>query len=135
MSAAPAVLRRLGLVNGIMATQIATGLALAALAMSSTTWVAAASYAGYVAFQYMTEPGVFTLLMSRVRKEEQGGASSLNFLAAFSAQAIAAALAGAALSRFGYPVVLTAAALIAIFSAFVFRALLGRFETGSDPVE
>jgi predicted MFS family arabinose efflux permease len=98
-------------------------------------WAAAALYAGYMAFQYMSEPGVFTLLMSRVRKEEQGGASSLNFLAAFSAQALAAALAGTALSEFGYPVVLTAIALMAISSAIVFRALLRRFETGPDPIE
>ena len=133
--AAPAVLRKFGLVNGVMATQVATGVVLAAMAVSSTPWVAGVLYAGYAAFQYMSEPGVFTLLMSRVGKEEQGGASSLNFLAAFSAQAISATLAGAAFSSFGYPVVLTAIAGVAILSALVFRALLGRFEAGCSAVE
>ncbi len=135
MLLAPIVLRKLGLVNGVMATQIATGLALAALASSSTIWLAAGAYAAYAAFQYMSEPGVYTLLMSRVRVEEQGGASSLNFLAAFSAHAISATLAGAALARFGYPPVVATIALMAIVSGLLFRALLRGFETGARATE
>jgi predicted MFS family arabinose efflux permease len=128
MMAAPAVLKKLGLVNGVMSTQIAAGLSLAVLAYSNSLLVAAAVYAGYAAFQYMSEPGVYTLLMGRVRPEEQSGASSLNFLVAFGAQAISAILAGAALSRYGYSHVIPVIAAIAILSAFVFRALLRQFE-------
>ena len=128
MLGAPVVLKRLGLVNGVTAAQICAGLALAALAASPTIWVAATAYAGYSAFQYMSEPGMYTLLMSRVRPEQQSGASSLNFLAAFCANAAAAMLAGAALSRFGYPAVIAAAAILAIVSALLFRTLLRGFE-------
>jgi predicted MFS family arabinose efflux permease len=128
MMAAPIVLRRLGLVNGVMSTQIAAGLSLALLAHSNSLPAAAAAYAGYAAFQYMSEPGVYTLLMGRVRPEEQSGASSLNFLVAFGAQAISAMLAGAALSRYGYLNVIPVIAAIAILSAFLFRALLRQFE-------
>lgn len=132
MMAAPVVLKRLGLVNGVMSTQIAAGVALAALALSQGVFFAGAAYAGYAAFQYMSEPGVYTLLMSRVRSEEQSGASSLNFLVAFGAQAISATVAGAALSRYGYAQVIPVIALIAILSAFLFRVLLREFEAGAQ---
>jgi MFS family permease len=128
MMMAPFVLRKLGLIRGVMATQIATGVALIAVALSSTVWAGAFAYAAYAACQYMSEPGINTLLMSRVEPDEQSGASSLNFLAAFSAHAVAAMAAGAALSRFGYQPVIAALAAVVIVSALLFRVLLRGFE-------
>jgi MFS family permease len=123
----PLVLRKFGTVRGIMGMQIATGFALAALARGPTGWAAASAYAAYTSFQYMSEPGIFSLLTSGVRTEEQGGASALNFLVTFSVQAIAVACAGSAYARFGYPPVLGAAACLAIIAALLFGLLLGRF--------
>jgi predicted MFS family arabinose efflux permease len=128
MAAAPVVLNRLGLVSGVTATQVATGLALAALAWSSALWVAAIAYAVYAACQYMSEPGIYSLLMSRVRPDEQSGASSLNFFAAFTAQAMAAALAGIALSRYGYQTVVALIAVLIVLSSLLFRTLLTGYE-------
>jgi apolipoprotein N-acyltransferase len=76
----------------------------------------------------MSEPGIFSLLMGRVRTEEQSGASALNFFAGFSVQAIAVIWAGSAYARFGYPPVLGAAACLAIIAALLFGLLLRRFE-------
>jgi hypothetical protein len=131
--AAPALLRKAGLVNGVMATQIATGIALAGLASLSGIWACATAYAAYTAFQYMSEPGVYTLLMGRVKAHEQNGASSLNFLATFTAHAFAATVAGAAFSEFGYPRVIAVLAALAIVSALVFRRLLKPFEVSPAP--
>jgi predicted MFS family arabinose efflux permease len=128
MAAAPVVLKRLGLVTGIASTQIVTGLALAGLAWSSGIWAAGIAYAIYAACQYMTEPGIYSLLMSKVQPDEQSGASSMNFFAAFCAQAVAAAIAGAALSRYGYQPVVTVIAALILVSALLFRLLLGGFE-------
>jgi MFS family permease len=64
---APLVLRRLGMINGLMTMQIATAVALAALAAGPTALVAGAVYATYMAFQYMSEPGMYSLLMERVK--------------------------------------------------------------------
>jgi hypothetical protein len=116
----PLVLRKLGIVRGIAGMQIATAVALAALAGGPTGWAAGAAYAAYMSFQYMSEPGLYSLLMSGVAKEEQSGASALNFLVVFSVQAVAVTLAGSAYARFGYPPVLGAAACVALVAALLF---------------
>jgi len=73
----------------------------------------------------MSEPGLFSLLMSRVAPAEQPGASALNFLVISLAQSFAVAASGAALVRFGYGVVLTANAALALVAALAFCLLLG----------
>jgi MFS family permease len=128
MAAAPMVLKKLGLVNGVTATQIAAGTTLAMLTATNGIMSAATVYVCYAAFQYMSEPGVYTLLMSRVQPEEQSGASSLNFLATFSAHAISATIAGTTFSWYGYNRVVPVIAAVVILSAFLFRMLLRRFE-------
>ncbi len=121
---APALLRRWGAIRAVAGMQAAAGLALAALAVAPAGAPATLAYTGYVVFQWMSEPGLYTLLMSRVSPAERSGASALNFLVIFSAQAAAAALAGAAIARFDYPAVLTAAAAVAVIAGLLFRWLL-----------
>ena len=122
---APIVFRKFGLVTGIMYTQIATAVGLAALAVVSGASTAAIVYVGYTAFQWMSEPGMFSLLMNQVSAAERTGASTLNFLVINISQAVAATLAGASFARFGYPAVLGATAVVALVAALLFRLLLG----------
>jgi predicted MFS family arabinose efflux permease len=124
MLSAPMVLRRLGQVRGIASMQLAAGLALAFLAFSSTPGIAAAGYMGYMSFQYMSEPGLFTMLMNGVAPGERSGASALYFVVTSLAGSISAIVAGSAVVRFGYPSVLIAAALVAATAAFLFRTLV-----------
>jgi predicted MFS family arabinose efflux permease len=77
-------------------------------------------------FQYMSEPGMFTLLMEGVPEGDRNSASALNFLVAFSAQAIAAATAGHLLTTFGYPPVMIGAAFVCAGAALLFRILLAK---------
>lgn len=121
--AAPAVLKRLGDVRGIATMQLITGLALALLAVSPGVGVAALAYAGFMSFQYMSEPGMFKMLMNRVGAGERSGASALYFLVTSIAASLSAFAGGAAISRFGYPATLVTAALIAALAAFLFRKL------------
>lgn len=121
---APALFRKLGMVDGIAVTQLGAAAALAVLAMSPPGFGAAAGYAAFTSFQYMSEPGMFTLLMDKAASHERAGASSLFLLVMFSSQAVAAPLAGIVVMRFGYPVLLAAAAAMALLAAVVFRALL-----------
>jgi MFS family permease len=123
---APAIFRRFGLISGIMYTQIATAVALGFLATAHGASAPAFVFAGYMAFQWMSEPGMYTLLMNQVSASEQTGASALNFLVISSAQAIAAAAAGASFARFGYPAVLCVIAGVALAAALLFRVLLGK---------
>lgn len=122
---APAIFRKFGLITGIMYAQLATAVALACLAAGPGGPAAAIAYSGYTAFQWMSEPGMYSLLMNQVTPSERAGASSLNFLIIFSSQAIAAAAAGAAFVHFGYPAVLSVTAGAVLVAALLFRLLLG----------
>jgi predicted MFS family arabinose efflux permease len=122
--AASMVLRKLGDVKGIAWTQLATGCALALLAFSPAGAGAAAVYIGYMGLQYMSEPGLFHLLMSRVAPAERSGASALYFLVISLTGSLSALAGGAAIARFGYPPVLVASSLLAMTAAFLFRTLV-----------
>lgn len=123
---APFFFRRFGAVRAIWGMELATAFGLLALATAAGPIWAAAAYTGFMAFQYMSEPGMFTVLMESVAPGERNGASALNFLVTFAGQAVAAAVAGSMLARFGYPPVLAAGAAIAVAAAFLFRALVAQ---------
>ena len=124
---APWVLRKLGLVRGVAAMQLASAGVLAVLAALSSgpaALTAAALYAGYSSFQYMSEPGTYSLLMNRVPAEQHSGASALNFLMVFLAQAAAASAGGAIVAHYGYPPMLATAAAVAVSAGVAFWWLL-----------
>ncbi|HYW42173.1 MAG TPA: MFS transporter [Bryobacteraceae bacterium] len=121
---APLVFRRLGLVTGMVSMMAAAALGLGGLAAQPPGAAAALAYTAYMAFQWMSEPGLNTLLMNHVEERERGGASALNYLVAFSAQAVAAFGAGALLARFGYGPVLAGAAALAGVAAALFKMLI-----------
>jgi MFS family permease len=132
MLLAPIVFRKFGLIRGVSGMQFATGLMLLALAASiSPTW-AAIAYAAFMMVQYMSEPGMFTLLMESVKESDRSTASALNFLVSFGGHAIAAALAGVFIARVGYPPVLIAAAIICAGAALLFRVLLAKSAPDSE---
>jgi predicted MFS family arabinose efflux permease len=62
--------------------------------------------------------------MNHVNERERGGASAINYLVAFAAQAVAAFGAGLLLEQFGFGVVLAGAAALAAIAATTFRVLL-----------
>ena len=133
---APLVFRKAGLVNGIAWMMAAAAGGLACLA-ARPAGAAAAAYAGYMAFQWMSEPGLSTLLMSGVEERDRSGAAAMNYLVMFGAQALAAAVGGAVVNRFGYGVALAGSAVLAVLSAALFQGLLrewGRPVTRQAPV-
>jgi hypothetical protein len=121
---AAAILKKLGDVKGISWCQLAAGAALALLAFRSSASGAACVYIGYMSLQYMSEPGIFHLLMNRVATEQRSGASALYFLATSLTGSLAAFAGGAAIFRFGYPPVLVASGCVAMASALLFRSLV-----------
>lgn len=130
---APLVYRKFGLVTGIMYTQLATALALACLAAVRVASAAAFIYVGYMAFQWMSEPGMYSLLMNEVLPAERSSASALNFFVISLASAIAAAFAGQGFARFGYPAVIGVTAVVAVLAALLFWLLLGTRTTEVAP--
>jgi len=123
--AAPAILRKFGLVSGTVYMQIATAVGLAFLAFAPGAHSAAAFYVGFSAVQWMSEPGLETLLMNQMSPAERSGASALNLFVSSIVQAIVAVIAGSAFARFGYPATLLAISGFAIAAAFSFRMMLG----------
>src|ERR1700722_2486035 len=121
----PIIFRKFGLITGLIYTQLATAVALGTLAGVRGATSAGALYVIYMAFQWMSEPGMYTLLMNKVAPAERNGASALNFLVISLAQALAAVAAGISFTRFGYPAVLGATAAIALMAAGLSRVLLG----------
>jgi predicted MFS family arabinose efflux permease len=124
MLLSPLVIRRFGLFDGIAVMMTATAFGLGALAAQPVGAVAAAAYVGYMAFQWMSEPGMNTILMNRVEERERSGASALNYVVAFGAQALSALAGGASVTRFGYAPTLGVAAALAIIAALLLRVLL-----------
>jgi MFS family permease len=120
---APLVLRRMGLVTGTAAMMMATALAMGGLAAGPTGWAAAAVFMSYTSCQWMSDPGVNTLLMGRVHEQERTGASALMMLVSFAAQLVASLAGGAAIAKFGYSAMLACAAGLAAVAAVAFRAL------------
>jgi MFS family permease len=125
---APLVFRRAGLVGGITGMMLATGVALGGLAARPPGAAAALAFTAYMSFQWMSEPGLNSLLMSHVAESERSGTSALNYLVAFGCQALAAFAGGAWLERFGYGAVLAGAAALAAGAGMLFRVLLGTVE-------
>lgn len=121
---APFIFRKFGLVAGIMYMQIGTAVTLGFLSRSTAASVVAVTYAGFTALQWMSEPGMYSLLMNHVKPSERGGASALNALVMAACSAIAAQVAGPAFVRYGYPAVLSGTAAVALASAIVLRFLL-----------
>jgi len=122
---APWVFRRAGLVGGITWMMLATAAGLGGLAMQPPGAEAALAFTAYMSFQWMSEPGLNSLLMSRVAEGERSGTSALSYLVAFGAQALAAFLGGGLLARWGYGAVLAGAAGCAAAAGMLFRILLG----------
>jgi MFS family permease len=131
---APAIFRKAGLVTGIVWMMAATAVGLIGLSTQTTATVAVLAYAWYMAFQWMSEPGLNTLLMSRVAERERGGASALNYMVAFSAQAVAALGAGRLLAHFGYGAVLAASALLAVSAAALFQTFVNSAIRAARPI-
>jgi MFS family permease len=126
----PLLLRRLGLVRGVAFMQLASAVAVAAIASAPVAAAAALFYALHTSFQYMDDPGVYSLVMNQVSPAQRGGASALQYLVAFTAQAISAAIAGRVLAKFGYPPALAGAAVLGATAAFLFWRLLRKFDQG-----
>jgi predicted MFS family arabinose efflux permease len=123
----PLILRRVGVVWGVTLMEVAAAISLLFLATGPPGMLAAFGFAGYMAFQWMDEPAMESLLMTRVRPHERSGASSLMYLTIYIASAVAAPTAGLGLARFGYAPIMAAAALLLLVGGLMFGLLLRNF--------
>jgi len=118
---APVVIRRAGLVRATAAMMAATALGLWGMSAGA---IPVAAYTWYMSLQCMGEPGMNTLLMNNVKETERSGASSLNYLVAFAANAVAAYAAGHMFGPLGYRPVLAGAGVLVLMAAAMFGWLM-----------
>jgi predicted MFS family arabinose efflux permease len=121
-----AAVKKFGFRGTISWSFAATAVALVCLGFGPVGLTAAGAYVAYMSFQYMSEPGMFSILMSIASPAEQKGAATLNYLAINGTQAVAALIAGAAVTKLGYGPVLGAAAAVVLLAAFLFPVLTRR---------
>jgi predicted MFS family arabinose efflux permease len=120
----PLVLRALGLVRGIAATQILAAVVLGLLAGTRNAPLAVGLYLTFAAAQWMSSPGLYNLLMNETPDAERSTAAAMTLFCNALAGSVATAGAGILLTRFGYPPVLFSIAIVALAIALLFRFLL-----------
>lgn len=120
----PLIFRFLGMIRGIVATQLATALSLALLAVVHSESIAIALYLAFSAAQWMSAPGLYNLLMDETPDEERSNASAMTMFSNSLAGSWATAGAGILFTRFGYSPVLLGLAAFAVAVAMLCRLLL-----------
>lgn len=123
----PIIVRKVGLVFGVVASQLATAMAIGLLALGHDVLRDEIVFCIFMSAQHMCDPGFQSLLMDRVAAEERSNAAALYFLVISVAQACAAAVAGLAFARYSFPHVLTCVAGAAAAAAIVFQILCGPY--------
>ena len=120
----PIVYRQLGLMHGIVAIQVAAGLALSALAMAQNVELAIALYLIFSAVQWMSSPGLYDLLMSETPDRDRNTSAAVTLFCNAVVGSAATAGAGILFTRFGYPPVLLGIAALAFSSAMLLQFLI-----------
>lgn len=121
---APKLYGAVGRTNGIVMTQAIAASAFGLLAVSSTSSHAVAIYLVLSAGQWMSSPGLYSMLMDSVPDTIRSSASSLTIFSNSVVQAAATALVGICLVHFGYSNVLIALMLAAGVAAALFKWLV-----------
>jgi glycerophosphoryl diester phosphodiesterase/HEAT repeat protein/MFS family permease len=122
----PIVFRLLGLVNGIVATQLVAAVSLASMAGSRHASAAIPLYLTFSAAQWMGSPGLYNLLMNETPDNDRSTAAAMTLFCNALAGSAATAGAGMLFTRFGYPPVLFGIATVAATVAILFLVLIPR---------
>jgi MFS family permease len=131
--ATPFLFSKLGLVQGIVATQVATALAMIGLAAAHERHLAVVLYLSFTATQWMSSPGIYNLLMSNTPDHQRSTASAMTMFSNALLQSAATAGAGILFVRFGYPPVLIGIAALALIAALLFKFLIGSPRESKPP--
>jgi MFS family permease len=123
---APAVLRWLGLVNGIVAMLAFMAIALGAMDAAGHGGLTIAFYLAFAGTQWMSTSGLYSLLMNEMPDQDLSTASAMTMFCNTLAGSVATAGAGILFTRFGYPPVVAGIATLALVTAVLFRLLLGQ---------
>jgi MFS family permease len=120
----PVIVRALGLIHGIVATQLIAALALIAMAVSGNGSLAIALYLLFSAAQWASSPVLYNLLMNKTPDQHRSTAAAMALFSNAFAATFATSGAGSLFTRFGYKPVLLGIAGLALVAAMLFRILI-----------
>ncbi len=120
----PLVVRAMGLLNGILATQIVTALLLALMVIAGGPQWCVVFFLGYSAAQWMSGPALYTLLMNEIPEENRASAAAMTMFTNSLVTAGATSVVGILLVRFSYLPVMIGIAAVETALALLFRILM-----------
>jgi Major Facilitator Superfamily len=121
----PALFGAVGMVRGIAITELATAVAVGAMAMTPNLRLSVSLYLAFSALQWMSAPGLYNLLMDRTPESERSSAAAITMFLTSLVSSGATAGAGMLFAWAGYPRVLVGVAVLAAGVAALCRVLLG----------
>lgn len=121
----PPLFGAVGMVNGIAVTELATALAMGAMALTPNLRLSVGLYLAFSALQWMSAPGLYNLLMDRTPESERSTAAAITMFLTSLVSSGATAGAGFLFAHDGYPRVLLGIAVLAAMAAALCRILLG----------
>jgi MFS family permease len=121
----PPLFGAVGMVNGIAVTELATALAMGAMALTPSLRLSVGLYLAFSVLQWMSAPGLYNLLMDRTPESERSTAAAITMFLTSLVSSGATAGAGFLFARAGYPRVLLGIAVLAAVVAALCRILLG----------
>jgi MFS family permease len=117
---APVIFRLLGLIKGIAATQFAAALLLISMAGARNAKLAIVLYLTFSAVQWMSAPGLYSLLMDKTADHDRSTAAAMTLFCNALIGSAATAGAGILFARFGYPSVLSGISVLALAAGLLF---------------
>jgi MFS family permease len=123
---APVLYRAVGTIPGVVITQVATGVSLLMLSHAKTITAARVFYLILTGVQWMSGPGIYSMVMDRTPDEQRSNAAAMQNVVTASSQAAAAATAGSLFDRHGYSKPLAGGAGVAALAAMLLYVLLGK---------
>lgn len=119
----PVLFRLLGLPNGLLAIQVATGLALGVLALTQYRMAAIGLFLLFTALQWMANPGLYDVLMSRTPDRERDSAAAVMLFCNAVISTLVTPCAGMLYARYGYRAPMIGIAAFAVIVAALSRLL------------
>jgi hypothetical protein len=116
--------REIGVMKGIMVTQMAAALALGSLAGARSQALAVTLYMTFFAAQWISCLGLYSLLMNEIPDAERSSASAMTMFSNALSGSAATALAGMLFTGFGYPRVMLGLAALGAGVSLLFRFLV-----------
>jgi MFS family permease len=131
----PLLFRAVGMVNGIVVTQMLAAVSLGLLARTQSVTFAVTLFLTFSATQWMSSPGLYNLLMNETPERDRSRAAAMTMFCNAVAGSMATAGAGIFFTRIGYAPVLLGIAVLALGCAVLCRLLLRPQPAAADPAQ